>query len=326
MPGTDLETELIAVLREAMPCRRDDVRLGIGDDAAILRPPPGRDLAVATDTLVAGVHFPAGTPAADVGWKALAVNLSDLAAMGAAPAWALLSLTLPGGDRDWVRDFADGMASLAAEFEVGLVGGDTTRGPLSVTVQATGFLEAGRGMRRDGARAGHGIFVTGNLGDAAAGLAIAESRLDAGDAGPVLRRRLDRPAPRVKAGLALGGLAGACIDLSDGLTTDLGRILAASGAGARVALDALPASDPLLAAVPDATARAALQVAGDDYELCFTAPPAHAGALQGLSKELDLPITRIGEIVDGQGVSFTRGGAPSPPPGAGWRHFGDGDA
>lgn len=322
MPDPATEADLIAILRRAVDAQRDDVRAGIGDDAAVLVPPPGRELAVAMDTLVAGVHFPEATRAADLGWKSLAVNLSDLAAMGAEPAWMLLSLTLPEADRDWVRDFGAGLADLAGRFDVALVGGDTTRGPLAVTVQATGFVTPSEALRRDGARTGDDIHVTGTLGDAAAGLAVVQGALDAGDASDALRGRLDRPSPRVAAGRALAGVASACIDLSDGLAQDLEHVLAASGRGARLELDALPASRALRAAVPDAGRRRRMQLSGDDYELCFTASPDRRETVARLAGELDLPCTRVGEITAGSGIDFTDRGASVAAPGSGWRHFG----
>lgn len=322
MADPDTEADLIAILSEAVDARRDDVRTGIGDDAAVLAPPPGRELAMAMDTLVAGVHFPEATRAADVGWKCLAVNLSDLAAMGAEPAWMLLSLTLSEADRDWVRDFGAGLADLAGRFDMALVGGDTTRGPLAVTVQVTGFVTPSEALRRDGARTGDDIHVTGTLGDAAAGLAVAQGGLEAGDASAALRDRLDRPIPRVAAGRALAGVASACIDLSDGLARDLAHVLGASGRGARLELDALPASRALQAAVPDADQRRGMQLAGDDYELCFTASPDQRETVARLAGELDLPCTRVGEVTAGSGIDFTFRGASVAAPESGWRHFG----
>lgn len=326
MADPSTEAELIEILRRVVPVARDDVRLGMGDDAALLVPPRERELAVATDTLVAGVHFPENTRAVDIGWKSLAVNLSDLAAMGAEPAWMLLSLTLPGADCEWVREFGAGLAELAGEHDVALVGGDTTRGPLSVSVQVTGFIAPGRELRRDGARTGDGIYVTGTLGDAAAGLAIVQGHLAAGDASRALRDRLDRPTPRVAAGRALAGVASACIDVSDGLAGDLERVLAASGRGARLSLDALPCSAALRAAVPDRDRRRALQFAGDDYELCFTAPPGAREAISCLAGELGVAMTRVGEITAGTGIQYLDRGEPAQDPGPGWRHFGDPDA
>ncbi len=326
MADSSTETGLIEILRQAVPVARDDVRLGIGDDGAVLAPPPDRELVMATDTQVAGVHFPEATRAADIGWKSLAVNLSDLAAMGAEPAWMLLSLTLPEADREWVRDFGAGLAELASEHDVALVGGDTGRGPLAVTIQVTGFIAPGRELRRDGARTGDCIYVTGTLGDAAAGLALAQGHLETGEAHGPLRARLDRPVPRVAAGRALVGVASACIDVSDGLTRDLERVLAASGRGARLSLDALPCSPALRAAVPDRDRRRALQLAGDDYELCFTAPPGRREDVSRLAAEIGVAIARVGEITAETGIEYTDRGATVRIPESGWRHFGDADA
>lgn len=320
------EAEIIAILGRFNRVRRDDVVQGIGDDAARVRPWQGMELALATDTLVKGVHFPEGTAPADVGWKSLAVNLSDLAATGAVPAWSLLALTLPEGDAEWVTGFAAGFAELAGEHEVALVGGDTTRGPLSVTVQVAGYVEPGRAMTRAGARPGDAVYVTGTLGDAAAGLAVVQGRLPGGSGSEPLRARLLRPRPRVEAGRRLGRLASACIDLSDGLVTDLEHLLVAGDCGAVVELDRLPASRALQSLVPDDVDRRRLQIAGDDYELCFTAPVAHDADIRALADELDLAITRVGEIRAGGGMAFTDGGRPADPPGRGWRHFGNGDA
>ncbi|MGN6151021.1 MAG: thiamine-phosphate kinase, partial [Lysobacteraceae bacterium] len=214
------EFDLIARIR-TRAASRDDVVLGIGDDAAILRLPPGRDLVVAMDTLNAGVHFPDETAPADIGWKALAVNLSDLAAMAATPAWCTLSLSLPASDAAWVDAFLDGFLDLASRHAVALVGGDTTRGPLSVCVAVHGLVEPRGALRRSDACVGDDGWVTGTLGDAAAAL----RQWQAGDAhDPALRMRLDRPTPRVAAGRALAGGAQACLDGSDGLLADLAHV------------------------------------------------------------------------------------------------------
>jgi thiamine-monophosphate kinase len=297
------EFELIARIK-ARVASRDDVVLGIGDDAALLRMPAGRLLVVATDTLNAGVHFPADTASGDIGWKALAVNLSDLAAMGAQPAWCTLSLSLPESDLPWLDGFLDGFLALSAEHGVALVGGDTTRGPLSVCVTAHGFVDAGKALRRDAARAGDDVWVTGTLGDAAAALAQwrAGAAID-----PALRTRLDRPQPRIAAGLALAGIAHAAIDVSDGLLADLGHVCRASSVGAEIELAALPPSPALLAAF-DEQARAALQAGGgDDYELCFTAATAQRDAVAALALECGVAMTRIGCIAEGSGVLAREG-------------------
>ncbi len=299
------EFDLIARLRRATRVARADVVLGIGDDGAVLRVPRGRDVVVVMDTLVDGVHFPRDTDPAAIGWKALAVNLSDLAAMGAEPAWATLALTLPTRDAAWLAAFARGYARLARRHRVALVGGDTTRGPLTVTLQAHGFVPPRRALTRDGARVGDSILVSGSLGDAAAGLAIAQGRLvnvGARDAA-VLRARLDLPTPRVALGLALRGIASAAIDVSDGFAQDLGHVLAASGVGAEISLASLPASAALRRAVPEVERRLRWQLSGgDDYELCFTASPRQRARLAALARHLRLPLTEVGVITRARGL------------------------
>lgn len=300
---------------------REDVVLGIGDDAALLRVPPGRELGVAMDTLNAGVHFPDGTAAADVGWKALAVNLSDLAAMGAEPAWCTLSLSLPQADAAWLDGFLDGFLELAAAHRVALVGGDTTRGPLSVCVTVHGLIEPGSALRRDGARVGDAVWVSGTLGDAAG--ALRQWQQQGVGVDPALRDRLDRPTPRVALGRALRGIAHAAIDVSDGLLADLGHVCAASGLAAEIELDALPCSAALAAAFDCDTRRALQAAGGDDYELCFTAPAEASAAIGALARALALPLARIGRTVEGAGVrALTADGTPWQPARAGYEHFG----
>ena len=333
-----MEFGLIERIR-ARVATRDDVVLGIGDDAALLQPPPGAQLAVATDTLNVGVHFPPGTAAADIGWKALAVNLSDLAAMGAEPAWCTLSLSLPEPDPSWLDGFLDGFLDLAARHRIALVGGDTTRGPLSVCVTVHGLVAPGRALRRDGAVAGDDIWVSGGLGDAAAALALQQAADEpvvvACEAGPLLaadpdggsgrlaslRPRLDRPTPRVELGLQLAGMAHAAIDISDGLIADLGHICQASRLAADVEVDRLPCS-PALAASFEAERRRELQATGgDDYELCFTAAPAMRERIEALATGV-VPVTRVGRMVEGEGVrAVDGGGAPWQPRQSGYVHF-----
>ena len=310
------EFDLIARIR-ARVATRADVVLRIGDDAALLAPPPGRQLVVTADTLNDGVHFPRGTSPADVGWKALAVNLSDLASMGAEPAWCTLSLSLPQSDPAWIEGFLDGFLDLAGQHDIALVGGDTTRGPLSIAVTAMGLVEPGRALRRDGARVGDEVWVTGTLGDAAGGLALLDR-----EPVPALRARLDRPTPRVAAGRALAGIATACVDVSDGLLADLGHVCARSHVAAHLDVDALPASAALREAFGEAD-RIALQASGgDDYELCFTAP-AEAGAdIGAVSAQFGLRITRIGRIVAGEGVHpVDAKSQPWSSPRRGYDHF-----
>jgi len=316
-PGTR-EFDLIDRIRRRVHAR-EDVVLGIGDDAALLRVPAGKLLVVAADTLNAGVHFPEDTAPADVGWKSLAVNLSDLAAMGAEPAWCTLSLSLPGGDARWVDGFLDGFLELARAHGVALVGGDTTRGPLSISVTVHGFAMPGRVLRRDAARVGDDLWVSGTPGDAAG--ALVQWR-DGATRDAFLRSRLDRPTPRLALGLALADVANACIDVSDGLLADLAHVCRASQVGARVELDRLPASDALRTAFDDA-ARPALQATGgDDYELCFTAAPELRDGIERLARQAGTPVARIGSIEAGEGVrAFDSTGAHWRPGQAGYQHF-----
>lgn len=315
MPG---EFALIDRIRARVRARADVV-LGIGDDAALLRLPAGHDLVVTTDTLVSGVHFPAETAPADIGWKALAVNLSDLAAMAATPAWCTLALTLPDADADWLDGFLDGFLELADLHDVALVGGDTTSGPLSITVTAHGVVPQGQALRRDGAQAGDEVWVTGSIGDAAGALAQWRAR---GPASAKLRYRLDRPTPRIEAGLALRGLATAAVDLSDGLAADLGHVLAASGLGARIDLGRLPTSRTLADHFDEAQ-RWPLQLSGgDDYELCFTAPASAAFAIEQALAACGITATVVGQLVVEPGLRFTTPeGEDHAPAIAGFQHF-----
>lgn len=302
---------------------RPDVALGIGDDAALIDPPKGQQLVLAVDTLVEGVHFAKGVPPSAIGWKSLAVNLSDLAAMGAEPAVALLALTMPSEDARFVDEFAAGFAALADTHRVALVGGDTTRGPLAASVTVLGYVPKGQALRRSGAEAGDDLWVTGTLGDAAGALALWKSGIPMLRTGR-LRERLDRPAPRLGAGMALRGIASACIDVSDGFLADLGHVLAMSGVGADVEVDALPASQALLEAFPDVDARRPLQLAGgDDYELCFSASPKKRDAVLAAFDALATPVTRVGRITEGASLRlFDADGLPVPlPPRRGYVHF-----
>ncbi|MBA8682816.1 thiamine-phosphate kinase [Stenotrophomonas tumulicola] len=300
----------------------DGIVLGIGDDAALLQPLAGHWLAVTADTLNSGVHFPPETLPADIGWKTLAVNLSDLAAMGAAPAWGTLALSLPHADAAWVDAFADGFFALADAHGWRLIGGDTTRGPLSLSVTAFGQVPHGRALRRDGAQVGDDIWVSGTLGDAAGALKLwQDNGLDvtrpAADADvEFLRQRLLRPTPRVELGLALQGIASAAVDISDGLLADLGHIAAGSAVGADVDATRVPLSGPLRAVLGMAGAQACALSGGDDYELCFTAAPGRREDLQRVSARLGLRLTCVGQTTAGSGVSTGR-----DDPGAGYQHF-----
>lgn len=288
---------------------RDDIVLGIGDDAALLQPLADHWLAVTSDTLNSGVHFPPETPPADVGWKTLAVNLSDLAAMGATPAWGTLALSLPEATSNWIDAFADGFFALADAHDWRLIGGDTTRGPLSLSVTAFGQVPHGKALRRDGAQVGDDIWVSGTLGDAAGALRLwKRGALDVtrtADNADVehLRQRLLRPVPRVVLGTALRDIASAAVDVSDGLLADLGHIAARSRVGVRVDDALLPLSPALPFTLGDADARECALRGGDDYELCFTAAPGQREVLALLSRSLGVALTRIGCVVESKDVS-----------------------
>lgn len=282
------EFSLIDLIHEQISVRREDVVLGSGDDCAVLQPPAGKQLAITTDTLIAGRHFPLDTPAHAIGYKALAVNLSDLAAMGAEPAWVSLALSMPKQDGVWLAEFARGFAVLAEQHGVQLTGGDTTCGALSITVTAVGFVEPGQDLRRAGAQAGDDIYVSGHLGQAGYELRHQSA--------PELRKALNYPVPRVQLGQALVSVASAAIDISDGLLADLGHILAVSGAlGAEIALSRLPvATGP--AALTAAEQWELVLAAGDEYELCFTAKPGQRESIAHLAGSLGLALTRIGHV------------------------------
>jgi thiamine-monophosphate kinase len=317
-----MEFSLIDRIRQRTAQSRDDVRLGIGDDAALLAVPSGQELAVAIDTLVEGVHFPRDTAPADIGWKALAVNLSDLAAMGATPAWALLALTLPNADEAFIDGLADGFAQLAQTYRLALVGGDTTRGALTISVAVHGFVPPGKALTRADAQAGDAVLVTGTLGDAAAGLRLLQQSRHSDAQSNYLIARLNRPTPRVAAGLALRERASACIDVSDGLLADLGHICAASGVGAEIEAALLPRSSALLDRFDDVNSHDFALSGGDDYELCFTVPPQRVAAVQADLARLGCGATRIGRIVEGQGVKVRDAdGQWLEPAQQGWDHF-----
>ncbi len=309
---------------EAVLKSRGDVLLGIGDDAAVLGVPSDRQLVAALDTLVEGRHFPVGSAPRSIGHRALAVNLSDLAAMGAEPAWFLLALTLPAADESFLGPFARGMLELAATHGVALVGGDTTAGPLSISVQALGFIEPGRALRRAAGSAGDLLYVSGTPGDAAAGLKLAmQTEAGAGLSDAHRQYLLDRfhyPEPRVALGRALRGMASACIDVSDGLAADAGKLAAASGCGVTLEVERLPLSSPLLALAGEGAARLALG-GGDDYELCFTIPPAQVPALAVAADNVKCPVTCIGKLDANGGITVSEYGKRRDFDARGFDHF-----
>jgi thiamine-monophosphate kinase len=280
--------------------RNADVRIGIGDDGAVIAPAPGLEYVVTVDMLVEGRHFRAGADPRGIGHKTLAVNLSDLAAMGALPRFVLLAGALPESDPDWVAAFMEGFDALAREYDVELIGGDTTRGPRTLCVTAIGELPGGTAITRSGASPGDIVYVSGRLGDAALALAARDGRVDIEQSSlGTLERRLDEPQPRVALGVALRGVASAALDVSDGLTGDLSHVLAASRVGASLDLRALPMSDQLRQMLEGGERELALGcvlAGGDDYELLFTASPAMRERVESIALALSLPLTPIGAI------------------------------
>ncbi len=299
--------------------------LGIGDDCALLAPQAGKELAVSTDMLVEGRHFFMDADPFMLGHKCLAVNLSDLAAMGAEPTAFTLALALPEAGRAWLSGFAAGLFGLADQHDCELIGGDTTRGPLTICITVFGQIAPGRALRRDAAKAGDDIWISGTLGDARLALAgyLGEVPLDCAS----LRQaapRMHLPTPRLALGMALAGtgLAHAALDISDGLVGDLGHILQASGVGARLDVDALPAG-PVLARQPRALRRKFTVAGGDDYELCFTAPPSQRAAIVAAGADCATPVTRVGQIEPAPGLRYVdAGGQPLQLDVKGFDHFG----
>ena len=285
---------------------------GVGDDGAVLRPPAGRELVTVIDTMVAGTHFPVDMDAGDIGYRIVAVNLSDIAAMGAVPRWMTLALTLVEADPEWLDEFAAGLYEAAGEWDVVLAGGDTTKGSQLVTsIQMSGDLAPGTALYRSGAKAGDTIYVTGTLGDAAAGL----SRLSELPCRNYLARRFARPTARVAVGSALAGIAHAAIDVSDGLVADLAKVLEASRAGAELELHHLPLSQELLDAVGREQALQHAMGGGDDYELCFTLPESL------LPADIASEVTAIGRITAETGLVCRDGDSVVPFDDTGYRHF-----
>ena len=293
---------------------------GVGDDAAVID--AEGPLAIAADTLVAGTHFPDDFPGDWVGYRVLAVNLSDMAAMGARPLWATLALTVPETDRVWLEDFSKGFLGLAERHGVTLVGGDLTRGPLAATVQIMGSVDRDTVMTRGGGRIGDEVYVTGTLGDAAAGLAaLGGFPVPDSAVRERLERRFARPDVRVAEGLAIAPLANAAIDVSDGLIADLGHICKRSGCGAVVDVERVPLSADLLTACGRDEALAHSLGGGDDYELCFTTPPDRSAAIRRALLKTGARVTRIGRLVAGKHVACRRGGEPFDVSAGGYAHF-----
>ena len=289
---------------------QNSVDLGVGDDSAVLTPPANQQLVICTDTLVAGRHFPLDTSAHAIGWKSVAVNLSDIAAMGAKPHSILLALSLAHIDQDWLKGFSQGLYACCDQFGVQLIGGDTTQSPhLTISVTALGWIESGQAVTRAGAQVGDYICVSGHIGDAAFGLQHVDHPL---------KKRLDYPTPRCQLGQQLKGLASSMIDVSDGLAQDLGHILKASKVGAQIQLDALPISEALYSLTQQQQWQFAL-AGGDDYELCFTISAQNYQKL--LQQQLDINITKIGQITQHTDLTFVQNGLDHSLHFAGYQHF-----
>ena len=335
------EDRLIEALFARHSADGEGVLIGPGDDAAMVRCPNGEELLITTDTLNEGVHFPLGASAHSIGHRALAVSLSDLAAMAARPLWAVVTLSVPSANEKWLKEFADGLYELANRFGVRVVGGDFARGPLNVTVTAHGSAKSAAVMRRNGANAGDAIWVSGSLGDAAAGLtllnpprerahpppwerghpALAKSKTPSlpGPEAETLIHRFFYPQPRVELGRKLAAIATACMDLSDGLLLDLPRLLRKCQLGARLMAEQVPLSNELRAVADPEEALTLCLTGGDDYELCFTVAPEDEHRLAPLSAEL--PLSRIGELHAEEGLEVTLHGAIWRPSNSGFAHF-----
>jgi thiamine-monophosphate kinase len=314
------ESDLIRRHFTGLGAARDDVLLGVGDDAAVLRAPDGCELVLTTDSLVEGVHFLPGSDPRSLGHRALAVNLSDCAAMGARPLWALLALTLPVADDDWLREFAAGFAALARAHEVALVGGNLTRGPLNIGVQLTGCVASGAAITRSGGRPGDWLCLTGTVGDAAAGRQPASGTLVNDDHRRFLRHRFEFPTPRVELGMALPGLASACIDISDGVRVDLERLAEASHCGLQIEVERLPLSAALRALHGENAWRLALS-GGEDYELAIAVTETRLQPLLNRAAEKDVPCTPVGRLTAQSGAQWLRAGAVLEVSPGGFDHF-----
>ncbi len=294
-----------------------DIHLGVGDDAAIVSVPENKKLVVCTDTLNEGIHFPLNTSAYNVAYKALVVNLSDLAAMGAMPKWFTLNISLPAVNKDWLADFSKGLLQLSNQYQLNLIGGDTTRGPLSITITLAGYVDSSQALLRSGAKVGDKVYLSGCTGEAAYGLVCLSSSEVLSDSEQYFVTRLNQPAARVDLGLSLQGIANACIDISDGLVADIAHIAEASQCGINLDLNTIP-----LPAIADKEqARRYALSGGDDYELVFTVAPCREAALKKLISQTALPITCIGEVVATKGVQLLDNNKPVDLPRLGYEHF-----
>lgn len=300
---------------------KPEIICGIGDDAAVVAVPHGMELVISMDTLISGVHFPVTCSPQDIGYKALAVNLSDMAAMGADPRWITLALTMPENDETWLGKFMDGFNELAQQFNLDLIGGDLTRGPLTITIQVHGFNITGKSIYRCGAQTGDLIYVSGTLGDAGLALRLLEDQsLLKNRHHEYLMQRLNRPVPRIHLGMNLRDIASSAIDISDGLLADLAHILTASHTGAIVNVDQIPLSDALKEYEAGNVLDFVL-TSGDDYELCFTVPPARRSNIDQMNSGDCKPVC-IGYVIDKPGIQWLQAdNQPYTPPGGAYTHF-----
>ena len=311
------------IIRRYFSPATDHTVLAGGDDAALIAVTPGMELAVSTDVLVAGRHFFDSAEPYDVGYKSMAVNLSDMAALGARPRWATLSLTLPAADARWLEQFAHGFLHLGRAYDVDLIGGDTTRGPLAICVQIMGEMAPGKALRRSGARPGDELWVSGNLGDAALALCClrGDFELHAQERSYAMKR-LNQPQPRVALGQGLVGLATSAIDVSDGLGADVGHIAEASGVRAVIHWESVPLSMVAARYREHPLVQSCALAGGDDYELAFTAPSNVRTALELLGGRVDVALTRVGRIEPGAGVAvLDQAGKPFTLAETGFDHF-----
>src|SRR3990167_6107211 len=317
------EFEIIKKYFDTQALKRPDVIISIGDDAAIVSPPKDRQLVITTDTLIVGRHFPEDTTPFDIGHKSLAVNLSDLAAMGAQPHWVTMALTLPNADEAWIKSFCDGFFELANRYHVQLIGGDLTQGPLSITIQAMGSVLSQQYLLRKNAKPGDFIYVTGTLGDAGLALKTLQNKMTLNDQDKQsIFLKLNRPEPRIIVGEKINGLAHAAIDISDGFAADLGHILEASKVGAEINIDQLPLSNALLHSVSHEETIALALTSGDDYELCFTVPESNRIKLETVFSSLNCTCTCVGKITaDKNLLLHDNNGKKYHGPCAGYEHF-----
>lgn len=316
------EFELIKHFFTVQAVKRKDVLLGIGDDCAVVASTEKQDIVVTTDTLVAGVHFPLETPPRAIGHKAVAVNLSDIAAMGAKPSWLSLAITLPEVDESWLADFSAGVFELCEYYNVQIIGGDTTQGPLSITITAQGLTPEGKYLSRSGAKAGDWLYVTGELGDAALALQHYKKQVTvSSEYVEKITAKLDYPKPRVLAGQSLRELASAAIDISDGLLSDLGHICKASNVGANIVLDDIPLSDIMNKTLLFDDAINLALIGGDDYELLFTVSEHNKVGMETALSHAGTPVTCIGQVNTSKVISTTLNNKPVPIKNTGFEHF-----